>query len=284
MRKNILIILLILVAVVSTVLILLYINVYRGEETIEMEIQIENITITEGERMVRCVKVCPKGEGPFPAILLIHGGAGGNWKTTYGLVTSEPIISIAKMGFIILSVDYGPNGIIDTGVGNIKLVGDDINDTLIAYRYLTKLDIVDKDKIFTLGGSHGGYVSLMMGVFSKVKLAGIIDAYGPTNLTAMELYLHGGINESIADILIDYSPVTWVENYTAPILMIHGKKDELVPINQSYELADLLKKHGKEHYLYVYNEPHAFLFDKTSPSYEDAWNKIKNFLLDIINR
>ncbi len=286
MNNKLAIVLLVGIIVASITGIYLYFRANRGAEETQptFEITIENITVVENGKSVRCVKVAPEGDGPFPTIILIHGGAGGNWEYTYKIATSDPIISIAKMGFLVFAVDYGPNGLIDTGVGNIKLVGDDINDTLIVYRYLLTLDIVDKDKIITLGASHGGYVSLMMGVFSNVHLAGVIDAYGPTNLTAMELYLHGGVDPSLADILVEYSPVTWAQNYTAPVLIIHGRRDELIPLNQSYELADLLKKLGKEHYLYVYDEPHGFLFDPSSSSYEDAWSKIRDFLLEIKNR
>jgi len=236
------------------------------------------ITINTPKKSIKCVLGIPPGKGPFPAVIVIHGGAGGNWPYTYKIGTSPEVKRIVDQGFVVLTVDYGPHGVLFRGVvGGIELVGDDIADTLAAYCWLINQSFVNVNKIITLGSSHGGFVSLVMGFLSDVNLAGIIEAYGPTNLTEGALYLGCSITPDNESLLRYWSPVTWVQNYTAPILIIHGNQDELIPINQSYEFIDLLDYYGKEYYFYEYNQTHGFLW-KNNPDAKDAWDKIIDFL------
>lgn len=236
------------------------------------------ITIKSGPRDVKCVLAIPPGSGPFPAVILIHGGAGGNWGYTYKLGTSPQVKRIVNLGYVVLAVDYGPHGQLFKGaVGGIELLGDDIADTLAAYYFLRNQSFINKSKIVTLGSSHGGFVSLVMGFLDEVELAGVIEAYGPTNLTAGALYLGCSITPKNESLLRNWSPVTWAQNYTAPILIIHGNQDALIPINQSYEFINLLNYYNKEYYFYEYNQTHGFLW-KDNDDARDAWDRIIDFL------
>ena len=236
------------------------------------------ITIKSGKRDVKCVLGIPPGRGPFPAVIVIHGGAGGSWPYTYKLGTSDQVKRIVNLGYVVLTIDYGPRGLLFRGVvGDIELVGDDIADTLAAYHFLRNQSFVNKNKIVTLGSSHGGFVSLVMGFLSEVELAGVIEAYGPTNLTEGALYLGCAITPENESLLWYWSPVTWVQNYTEPILIIHGNRDALIPINQSYEFINLLNAYGKTYYFYEYNQTHGFLW-KDNDDARDAWDKIIDFL------
>jgi len=239
LRRTLLIIFIAFIIIISAVIVLIVLR--------PSSIKYKTVVMKEGNRGARGILGIPTtGNPPYPAVIIVHGGAGGNWKATEYVAKVDEVKRIIEMGFVILSVDYGPRGTLFKGVvGNIELAGDDITDTLIAYRYLLTLDFVDKNRIFTLGGSHGGYISLMMGVFADVNLAGVIEFYAPTNLTAGAIYLNCTITDENRTALKKWSPITWVKNYTAPLLIIHGSNDELIPIEQAYEFITALKKKEK---------------------------------------
>ena len=272
LRRTLLIIFIAFIIIISAVIVLIVLR--------PSSIKYKTVVMKEGNRGVRGILGIPTtGNPPYPAVIIIHGGAGGNWKATEYVAKVDEVKRIIEMGFVILSVDYGPRGTLFKGVvGNIELAGDDITDTLIAYRYLLTLDLVDKNRIFTLGGSHGGYISHMMGVFADVNLAGVIEFYAPTNLTAGAIYLNCTITDENRTALKKWSPITWVKNYTAPLLIIHGSNDELIPIEQAYEFITALKKEGKTYYFYEYPEGHGFMFDQSSKYKAEAWEKVYDFL------
>lgn len=102
----------------------------------------------------------PDGEGPFPAIVLLHGGSGLSPEFASGLtsVYDEWAARFVKWGYVALIVDsFGPRG--------VKTVTDDIfrvsfvtrsDDAFAAKKYLAGLNYVNKDRIFVVGWSHGG--------------------------------------------------------------------------------------------------------------------------------
>ncbi|MCH5161458.1 MAG: alpha/beta hydrolase [Clostridiales bacterium] len=146
---------------------------------------------------------------------------------------------------------------------------------------------IDRDNVFLMGDSSGGYTSLMAGLTVGVEsledelvratdycVRGIIDFYGPTDITTMndepsgqdhrgpdspEGRLIGGYN------VIEHpelSRPTIVKNYLhdggkyPPVIMFHGSNDEAVPFSQSCELYTALKKVGGQAELYQIEGAH----------------------------
>lgn len=202
----------------------------------------------------------PKEAGkPLPCIVVIHGGGwrGGNFK-----IHVPQIFDFAKAGYVSATVQY-------------RLVPAarwpaQIEDVKCAVRYLranaNKYGI-DKQRFGAIGFSAGAHLSMLLGTMdekdglegnggsagesSKVQAA--VSYFGPTDLAAKDfpVLVHGmifdflgGTAEEKPENFKAASPVTYIDKDDAPILMFMGTKDQLVPYNQAYELADTMTKAG----------------------------------------
>ena len=199
------------------------------------------------------------GTGPFPAILCIHGGG---WRAGDKKEFLGAVFSLAQQGYVAATVNY-------------RLVPDNhfpsqIQDVKTAVRYLRSRARelhIDPDRIGVFGGSAGGHLALLLGTtdahdFPPVgeypglssAVQAVVSLAGPTDLTqrfpaASEGLVTGLIGKSRAEAPGAYeqaSPLHHVSATDAPVLAIHGTKDELVPYAQSTALAAALKNVGVE--------------------------------------
>ncbi|MEM7281397.1 MAG: S9 family peptidase [Pseudomonadota bacterium] len=200
----------------------------------------------------------------LPLIVFPHGGPeshteiGFDWWAQY----------FASKGYLVLQPNFrGSSGFgvsfRDAGRGKWgQEMQDDVTDGVIA---LTKAGYADADRVCIMGASYGGYSALAGGAFSSEHYRCVISVAGFSNLPKMlqrEKNDHGsrswvvtywnqvmrGSNLTIAD-LKDVSPSRFAEQFQAPVLLIHGKDDTVVPMYQSTNMARALKKAGKPHQL-----------------------------------
>lgn len=146
---------------------------------------------------------------------------------------------------------------------------------------------IDTQKVFVMGDSSGAYTALMAGLTYGIKeledekvcsmdyrVRGIIDFYGPTNITTMndepssqdhrtadspEGCMIGGYEVLKHP---EYANPTIIKNYLSvnkaypPVIMFHGSNDELVPFGQSCELYNALKEVNGQVVLYQIDGAH----------------------------
>jgi dienelactone hydrolase len=96
----------------------------------------------------------PKGDGPFPAVVLLHGCS--------GILPSHSdwVAGLGAEGYVTLLVDsHRPRGITSTCTG-ANAAGDRVWDALGALRYLRSLPFVAGDRVGVMGWSEGGIVAL----------------------------------------------------------------------------------------------------------------------------
>ncbi|MCC6613334.1 MAG: alpha/beta fold hydrolase [Anaerolineae bacterium] len=101
--------------------------------------------------------VQPAGEGPFPAVLMLHGF--GSSKDEVGNMYLNLAAALGNEGIASLRIDFRGWGesegeMVDSSVDGM------VADAETAYAYLTSLDFVDADKIGLMGFSLGGWVSV----------------------------------------------------------------------------------------------------------------------------
>jgi acetyl esterase/lipase len=200
-------------------------------------------------------------EHPLPLVVWIHGGG---WEA--GSKEGCPIRSLlAGMGYAVASINYR--------LSRDALFPAQIEDCKAAIRWLRanakKYDL-DADHVGVGGDSAGGHLVALLGVTGGVKeleggegnldqssrVQAVVDWYGPTDFATIGPGLsnpHSPVSKLIGgpppenkEKAARASPITYVGKDAAPMLIMHGDKDNLVPISQSEELAAALKKAGVE--------------------------------------
>ena len=208
----------------------------------------------------------PQGERP-PLIVQAHGGPTGAASGSLSL----SIQYWTSRGFAVVDVDYGGS----SGYGRAYrqlLDGQwgivDVEDVIAASRFLADEGRVDPKRIAIHGGSAGGFTVLAALSQSDVFAAGG-DFYGVADLEALardthkfeSRYLDGLIGPwPAAKAVYDArSPINHLDGFTAPLLILQGADDPIVPPNQAHMIRDALKARGTPvAYIEFAREGHGF--------------------------
>ncbi|MCW3149323.1 dienelactone hydrolase family protein [Stutzerimonas stutzeri] len=106
----------------------------------------------------------PDGEGPFPAIVLMHGCGGWQPAVRYGLHAHASFLR--EQGFVVLNLDsFGPRNftggkLCSNNPALYKAISYRTSDAFDAMRYLSQQSFVAADNIFLMGQSNGGAVAI----------------------------------------------------------------------------------------------------------------------------
>lgn len=199
------------------------------------------------------------GEGPFPGVIVIHGGAwrGGN-KKDVRLVLAE----FARRGYVAVSPQYRfcPKEPFPAQVYDVKAAVRWMRSHAKDYK-------LDPDHIGATGFSAGGHLALMLGVTGpkdglegdvpsdapSSRVQAVVNYFGPTDLSAADIptvskplvrdFLGGTAEEKPRDAK-RASPLTYVTKDDPPTLTFQGTKDPLVPHTQAVLLADAQSSAG----------------------------------------
>jgi acetyl esterase/lipase len=200
-----------------------------------------------------------EGSGPFPAILVIHGGAwrGGNKADV------RPILpQFAQRGYVAISPQYRlcPASAFPAQVHDVKAAVRWLKGNAQKYK-------VDPERIGAIGFSAGGHLALMLGLTSPAdglegevaagapdsRIKAVVNYFGPTDLAARDIpdickpwikdFL-GGTPQDKPEAAAKASPITFVSSDDAPVLTFQGTKDPLVPFTQSIKLAEAMSAAG----------------------------------------
>ena len=222
--------------------------------------------------VISAVLVMPynlKRDGKTPAIVLAHGGPTGQTVDSF----SRTIAALASRGYIVIA----PNVRGSTGYGkafqdaNIKdLGGGDLKDEVAAVEWLKQTGYVDPRKVGITGGSYGGFMTLMAIGKTPDVWAAAVEQYGIINWYAMlehedpllQQYERGLLGDPVKDKAIydATSPMTYIKNAKAPLLVLQGDNDIRVPKGQAEEVVATLKAAGKVVEAHYYaQEGHGFV-------------------------
>jgi acetyl esterase/lipase len=203
-----------------------------------------------------------KGDGPFLAVLCIHGGGfrAGKRESYDGLC-----IRLAQHGYVAMTASYrlAPKYPFPAAVHDVKAAVRWARANAAKYH-------IDPDRIGVTGGSAGGHLAQFLAVTADVKefegaggnpnqssrVACVVNVYGPSDLTrsygksvdaaeVLPLFLGGNL-ETARQKHINASPLYWVTPNAAPTLCIHGTEDKYVHHEQAVLLIDRLKAAGVE--------------------------------------
>ena len=210
---------------------------------------------------------------PLPMILLVHGGP---WHRDYW--GYHPIHQLfANRGYAVLSVNFRGS----TGMGksfinaaNMEWAGKMHNDLIDAVNWAVENQIADKDKIAIMGGSYGGYATLVGLTRTPDVFACGIDIVGPSNLiTLMEnpppywMPIMPLMTTRVGDpsteegrkFLESRSPLSHVNEICRPLLIGQGANDPRVKQAESDQIvASMNEKNIPVTYVLYPEEGHGF--------------------------
>ncbi|MEM3699491.1 MAG: S9 family peptidase [Candidatus Bathyarchaeia archaeon] len=209
------------------------------------------------------------GKPPYPAVVWPHGGP---WAQTFD-AWSPYLQALSQSGFAVLA----PNFRGSTGYGeefrNMDIGdpgGGDLEDVVYGAKWLAKLAEVDKSKIAIIGGSYGGFMTLIAltkkpEVFASgvalVPVADWVEEYYIEDafMRSADHELFGGTLEEKEELYRDRSPITHIANIKAPVLIIAGRHDSRCPIEPTEKFVKKLKEMHHPHEFRVQeNEGHGF--------------------------
>ena len=193
----------------------------------------------------------PQGEGPWPLLLMPHGGPQG--QTSDGFQPAHELF--LKRGWALLM----PNFRGSTGRGREflqRIIGDwgdgPMRDIMAGVDWCVEHGIADAKRLMAYGGSYGGFITTwMIGHTRRFKAAvaqcAVINQtsmYGTTDIPTFMAINLGGKPAKRLDAWWQQSPLAYVGNVRTPTLVVTGLADERVHPTQSFEYYRHLKAAG----------------------------------------
>jgi dipeptidyl aminopeptidase/acylaminoacyl peptidase len=230
----------------------------------------------------------PEGDGPFPALVEIHGGPESQRRLDYD--TNGPALQyITSLGIAVLALNVRGS----KGYGKSYCHLDDkgkrldaLKDVAHAANWLQARDDIVGSRIAVYGISYGGFMTLSSLVRYPELWAAGVEMVGMANLATFlertgpwrRKHREGEYGELATerDMLERVSPLPLVDNISAPLMVFHGRQDARVPLYESEQIVEAVKKRGLDVVLRVYDDE-GHIFSKR-PNIIDAFGLIGEFL------
>jgi len=161
-------------------------------------------------------------------------------------------------------------------------------DMLTSIDWLTASGRADPDKLFCVGGSYGGYMTLLLHGRHGDRFRAFVDLFGPSNLLTfadtapefwkpmMRAWLGDPSDPQDRQRLVADSPITYIEQMSKPMLVIQGANDPRVVKAESDQVVAALEARGVEvTYVVFPDEGHGFM---RKANEIEAYSRIIEFL------
>jgi dipeptidyl aminopeptidase/acylaminoacyl peptidase len=231
-------------------------------------------------------------ENPVPALVLVHGGPGGQTRTGYRAMVQH----LVNHGYAVL----GANNRGSSGYGKTfnhlddKRHGEeDLQDIVYGRTYLESLDWVDGSRVGIIGGSYGGYMVAAALAFEPEAFEVGIDIFGVTNWERTLANIPPwweSFKEALYDEMGDpatdserhhrISPLFHAKNIVRPLLVVQGANDPRVLQVESDELVAAVQANEVPvEYLVFPDEGHGFRKRDNRITASDAYVKFLDIYL-----
>ena len=251
---------------------------------------------------------------PAPTVLLVHGGPWG--RDNFGFNGLHQWL--ANRGYVVLSTNF--RGSTGFGKNFVNIAAEEwagkMHDDLIdAVNWMVEENIADKEKIAIMGGSYGGYATLVGLTYTPDVFACGVDIVGPSNLNTLlntippywksfrDVFVHhigDPDTEEGAALLEERSPLNRVDSIVKPLLIGQGANDPRVKQAEADQIVKAMKAkqipvtyvlypdegHGfarPENNLSFFAVTEAFLAQHIGGRYQEIGDDFKNSSIQIID-
>jgi acetyl esterase/lipase len=231
------------------------------------------------------VRPNPEPTNAMPAVIFIHGGA---WRV--GNKNRAPVRFLAERGYFVASINYR--------LSSEAPFPAAVEDCKCAVRWLRanagKYN-VSPGSIGVWGASAGGHLAEFLGTTgddpryegtggwtnASSRVNAVVSFFGPSDFMGgigkfrnedgsrgnyEVVKFLGGLPADKPDVYRDASPMTHVSKMSAPMLLVHGDQDPIVPLEQSTRIASALREAGVDvKFIVVTNGVHGFLLNQIIP-------------------
>ncbi|MDE7308537.1 MAG: alpha/beta fold hydrolase [Lachnospiraceae bacterium] len=226
-------------------------------------INVEELCIQNGENTIYGKLYVPVEEGKHPVIILSHGYNG----------TNNDFVNeckyYAQNGYLAYAFDFcgGSGGSKSTGKTTDMTIFTEKSDVLAIFDYFQTMENVDTEQIFLFGGSQGGLVTALAAEERAEKVKGMI-LYFPAFSIPDDWRKNYPDIEKIPETvdfwglklgrnfftdIHDFYTFDNIGSYDKDVLILHGDRDEIVPLSYSVEAqkkyphAELITMNGEGH-------------------------------------
>ncbi len=193
---------------------------------------------------------------------------------------------------------FAPNFRGSTGYGktfvhldDVEKRGDAVKDVYYAVKHAVEEGLADPERLCVMGGSYGGYLTLMsMALYPDVWKCGV-EIVGIVNLVTFirntspyrrryRIPEYGDPKEHY-DIMIQLSPIAHAHKIRAPLMVVHGARDPRVPVTEAEQIVEALKSRGVPvKYIRLEDEGHGIVkVENRVRVYTEALKFIEKHLL-----
>ncbi|GGS17355.1 MULTISPECIES: S9 family peptidase [Actinokineospora] len=211
----------------------------------------------------------PDGDGPLPTVFSLHGGPHAADEDRFSAYRAMWL----DAGFAVVHVNYRGS----TGYGSAwrdAIEGrpglTELADVAAVHDWAVADGLADPARCVVNGASWGGYLTLLAlgtqperwaaGV-AAVPVADYLAAYEDEMepLRAFDRALFGGSPDEVRERYVESSPITYVDQVRAPVLVLAGENDPRCPIRQIDNYLDRLAERGVPYETYRYDAGHGSL-------------------------
>jgi dipeptidyl aminopeptidase/acylaminoacyl peptidase len=208
-------------------------------------------------------KPAAKFTGKRPVMVVIHGGPEGQSQPTF---LGRANFYLNEMGIALIvpnvrgSTGYGKTfTLLDNGFKR----DDTYKDIDALFDWTASRSDLDADRVAVTGGSYGGHMTLAVSTFYSDRVRCSVDIVGMSNLVTFlehtEAYRrdlrrveYGDERDpKMREYLEKIAPMNNIEKIKKPMFVIAGKNDPRVPVSESQQIADALKKQGTPVWLLI---------------------------------
>jgi dipeptidyl aminopeptidase/acylaminoacyl peptidase len=225
----------------------------------------------------------PRGSGPFPVVVSIHGGPESQARPFF---SSTYQLWLEKLGVAVIvpnvrgSAGYGKTYVaLDNGFkreGSVRDIGALLD-------WIETQPDLDQDRVAVFGGSYGGYMVLASAVHFSDRLKAAVDIVGISSFVTflentqdyrrdLRRVEYGDERDpEMRAHLEKISPVNSVEKINVPLFVVQGENDPRVPVTESIQMVEALRQQGQAvWYMNALNEGHGYRKKENRDIYQQA--------------